>query len=76
MKPKKEKEEPLSPAKILSANPHTTVDALVTSLSPQRKNSQYFNGEFTDGDGIIRLVRLVGFDSDQREKHEYFFKQG
>ena len=59
---------PLSPGDINSSNPNATVQALVTSISPI-KPSKIFDGQFTDGDSIIRLV---GFDKKQREKLHSF----
>ena len=51
---KKEKQTVLSPSKIESPAPNTTVDALVASLSPPRKSGRYFDGELTDGWRVIR----------------------
>lgn len=63
---------PLSPGNIKSEDPHATVHALVTSVSPITP-SRFFEGELTDGDSIIRIV---GFDKHQRQKIDNFCTKG
>ena len=70
--PKKAKEQlALSPGEIVSPEPHATIHALVTSVSPV-KPSRYFDGELTNGETIIRVV---GFDKKQREKLQSYCDQ-
>ena len=70
--PKKAKQQlPLSPGEIVSPDPHATIHALVTSVSPV-KPSRYFDGELTDGETIIRMV---GFDKKQRDKLQSYCDQ-
>ena len=72
LKIKKEKQAVLSPSKISSPAPHTTVDALVALLSPPPKSGRYFDGELTDGE---KVIRLVGFRKAQRDILESYYKK-
>ena len=60
--PQKRKAEPTTPSKINSTDGHATVEAALVSLSPPKSNSMFFDGELTDGKGVIRVV---GFDRQQ-----------
>ena len=51
----KPQDSPLSPDNITSTTQHATITGVIASLS-QLKPSRYFNGEITDGGGIIRMV--------------------
>ena len=59
---------PLSPGSITSPDKHATVSGIVASLSSV-KSTNYFEGELTDGKGIIRVV---GFDRVKQQKLQYF----
>ena len=60
--PQTKKSEPTTPSKISTTDGHATVEAALMSLSPQKTNSTFFDGELTDGAGVIRFV---GFDRQQ-----------
>jgi hypothetical protein len=59
---------PLSPSKVTSPEEHATISGLLTTLSPI-KPSHYFDGEITDGDG---LIRIVGFDRHKQLELQSF----
>lgn len=65
----KEEGSPLSPSKITDADQHATVSGLLTSISPIRPTSRYFDGELTDGESVIRLV---GFDKHKQQQLKSF----
>lgn len=67
-KQRKTEDSPLSPSCIKSTQQHATVTGLLASLSPI-KPSRYFDGELTDGEGIIRLV---GFDKAKQQELQSF----
>lgn len=66
-------ETPLSPKDILEPSPRANVNALISSLSPEKKDSRFFEGELTDGQSI---VRIVGFEKHQRQELESFCTNG
>lgn len=51
----------MSPSKIISPEKNASVTGLITTLSPVKPNN-YFDGELTDGDSVIRLV---GFEKNK-----------
>ena len=61
----------LTPVQITAP---ATIEALILSLSSQHKRSnRYFDGELTDGEGIIRFV---GFDTNQAKTLETYYDKG
>ena len=55
----------LTPKKIKTSDPRATIDAVVASVSPtQPEKSNFFDGELTDGEAV---VRVVGFEKQQRD---------
>ena len=70
--PQTKKSEPTTPSKISTPDGHATVEAAVMSLSPQKTNSTFFDGELTDGKTVIRLV---GFDRQQHTTLKNFFQK-
>lgn len=60
---------PLSPSTIESPIEKATVNAVLTSLSPQKLPSRCFQGEQTDGDTVIPIL---GFDQSQRQKLQHY----
>ena len=63
----------LSPKDILEPNPRANINALISSLSPEKKESRFFEGELTDGQCI---VRIVGFEKHQRQQLESYCANG
>lgn len=59
-----------SRVKVQGVDPHATVQAVVTAVSPI-KPTRYFEGEISDGEVIIRIV---GFDQNKRE--QLFLNEG
>lgn len=57
----------LSPSTIKSPNEKATVNAVLASLSPQKRSNRSFQGEVTDGDTVIPIF---GFDENHRKKLE------
>ena len=55
----------LSPSEIRQPEQKVTVQALLTSLSPTKKNETYFQGELTDG---TKVIPLIGFEKTHRKK--------
>lgn len=62
---------PLSSAEITGPHNLTTVNGMIASVSPI-KPFKYFDGELTDGDGIIRFV---GFSKEQCERLHSFCEE-
>ena len=60
--PQTKKSEPTTPSRISTTDGHTTVEAALMSLSPQKSNSTLFDGELTDG---TEVIHLVGFNRQQ-----------
>lgn len=65
---KEESPTPLSPSKITTSEQHATISGLLTTLSAM-KPSDYFEGEITDGE---RLMRLVGFQKHMQQQLQAF----
>ncbi len=53
----------LSPTEIEKPENKATVHALLTSLSPTKKTDTYFQGELTDGQTVIPLIRNTKLNS-------------
>lgn len=55
----------LTPKKVKTSDANATISAIVASVSPTKpKKSNFFDGELTDREAI---VRVVGFDQQQRD---------
>ena len=66
-------DERLTPKKVKSSNPNTTIDGVITSISPTKKEkSNFFDGELTDGQAV---VRMVGFSQQQHDALENFLQK-
>ena len=64
---------PLSPSNIQHPDQHASVQAVITSLSPQKNDSNFFEGEVTDGECVMRIV---GFESKQwQQLHSFCDKE-
>lgn len=62
----------LSPSRITSTDDHATISGILSTLSPI-KPSRYFDGEITDGDG---LMRIVGFDKNHLRQLQPYMGYG
>ena len=63
-------EVPLSPSKISSTAQKTDVEGIIRSISVSPHRDSFFDGELSDGEGI---VRFVGYDKKHINKLKEFY---
>ena len=64
--------QPLSPSHVTTTSSHAAISGVITSLSTLRANN-FFEGEMTDGQSVIRLV---GFDDAKRVELQSYANYG